>query len=77
LNLPTDISPTCSKHLGSHFGYGGYKCGHCTATARVSGALYAKGGGTCSVDEESMGMIDVGGGRSAPTCCVFRFTLLG
>ena len=22
--------------------YGGYKCGHCTAAAGVSGALYAK-----------------------------------
>ena len=26
----------------SHASYGGYKCGHCTAAAGVSGALYAK-----------------------------------
>jgi hypothetical protein len=45
----------------SHSGYGGYKCGHCTAAARVSGALYANDNGPCSADGESMRTFDVCG----------------
>jgi hypothetical protein len=61
LNLPADIPPTCSELLGSHSGYGVYKCCHCTSVAGVSGALYAKGCGTYSINGESKGTIDMCG----------------
>jgi hypothetical protein len=76
VNLGADFTPHLSWDVVSHFGYDGYKCGHCTVAAGVSGALYAK--------EVSPGRergIDGDGwrewGRSAPTCRVFRFTLQG
>jgi hypothetical protein len=37
-----DFPPHLSWDWVSHASYGGYKCGHCTAAAGVSGALYAK-----------------------------------
>jgi hypothetical protein len=38
----TNFTPHLSWDWVSHASYGGYKCGHCTAAAGVSGALYAK-----------------------------------
>jgi hypothetical protein len=43
----------------------------------VNETLYANGSGPCSVDGESMETTDVCGGRSAPTCRVFMFTMQG
>jgi hypothetical protein len=60
----------------SHACYGGYKCGHWTAAARVSGALYAKTvspGRERGIDGDSWHVW----GRSTMTCRVFRFTLQG
>jgi hypothetical protein len=37
-----DFIPHATWDWVSHASYGGYKCGHCTAAAGVSGALYAK-----------------------------------
>jgi hypothetical protein len=37
-----DFTPHATWNWVSHASYGGYKCGHCTAAAGVSGALYAK-----------------------------------
>jgi hypothetical protein len=37
-----DFTPHATWDWVSHASYGGYKCYHCTAAARVSGALYAK-----------------------------------
>ena len=42
MNLAADFAPHATLDVVSHSGYGGYKCGHCTAAAEVSGALYAK-----------------------------------
>jgi hypothetical protein len=42
LNLPADFIPHWTLDGVSHASYGGYKCGHYTAAAGVSGALYAK-----------------------------------
>jgi hypothetical protein len=71
-----DFPPHLSWDVVSHSGYGGYKCGHCTEAAGVSGALYAK-----AVSPGREWEIDGDGwrvwGRSAPTCRVFRFTLQG
>jgi hypothetical protein len=71
-----DFIPHATWDLVSHASYDGYKCGHCTAEAGVSGALYAK---AMSPGHERG--IDGGGWRvwerSAPTCRVFRFTLQG
>jgi hypothetical protein len=71
-----DFTPHLSWDWVSHASYGGYKCGHCTAAAGVSGALYAKAMGPGSEQE-----IDGDGWRvwgwSAPTCHVFKFTLQG
>jgi hypothetical protein len=36
------LSPSLVLRPVSHASYGGYKCGHCTMAAGVSGALYAK-----------------------------------
>jgi hypothetical protein len=41
--------------------YGGYKCGHCTATVRDSWSIVRQGREPCSVDGESMGTVDVCG----------------
>ena len=60
----------------SHASYGGYKCGHCTAAAGVSGALYAKAvrpGRERGIDGDGCHVQ----GRSILTCRVFRFTLQG
>jgi hypothetical protein len=60
----------------SHASYGGFKCGHCTTAAGVSGALYAKAvspGRERRIDEDGWYVW----GRSAPTCRVFRFILQG
>jgi hypothetical protein len=60
----------------SHASYGGYKCGHCTAAAGVSGALYAK----AVRSSHERGIYGDGWhvwGQSALTCRVFRFTLQG
>jgi hypothetical protein len=71
-----DFPPHLSWDWVSHASYDGYKCGHCTAAARVSGDLYAK-----AVSAGHERGIDGDGwyvwGRSAPTCRVFRFTLQG
>jgi hypothetical protein len=71
-----DFTPHLSWDWVSHASYGGYKCGHCTAAAGVSGALYAK-----VVSPSPERGIDGDGwrvwGRSAPTCRVFMFTLQG
>ena len=76
LNLPVDFTPHETWDESPMPDYGGYKCGHCTAAAGVSGALYAK-----AVSPGRKRGIDVDGwyvwGRSAPTCHVFRFTLQG
>jgi hypothetical protein len=70
----TDFSPHSSWDWVSHASYSGYKCGHYTAAAGVSGALYDK-----AVSPGRERGIDGDGwyawGRSTPTCCVFRFTL--
>jgi hypothetical protein len=74
VKLGVDFSPHLSWDWVSHASYGGYKCGHCTAVAGVSGALYAK-----AVSPGRERGIDGDGwrvwGRSAPTCRAFRFTL--
>jgi hypothetical protein len=71
-----DFIPHVTWDWVSHACYGGYKCGHCTAAAGVSGALYAK-----VVSSRREQGIDEDGwhvwGRSTPTCRVFRFTLQG
>jgi hypothetical protein len=71
-----DLTPHASWYWVSHASYGGYKCGHYTAAAGVSGALYAKA--VCPSHEWG---IDGDGlhvwGLSALTCRVFRFTLQG
>jgi hypothetical protein len=72
----TDFTLHATWDRVSNASYGGYKCGHCTAAAGVSGALYAK-----AVRPGRERRIDGDGwyvwGRSAPTCSVFRFTLQG
>jgi hypothetical protein len=71
-----DFSPHLFWDWVSHAIYGGYKCGHCTATARVSGALYAKAvspGRERGIDGDDWRVW----GQSAPTRRVFRFTLQG
>jgi hypothetical protein len=71
-----DFIPHLSWDWVSHASYGGYKCGHCTAAAGVSGALYAK---AVSLSRE-WGINGDGWrvwGRSALTCHVFGFTLQG
>jgi hypothetical protein len=57
-----DYTPHLSWDVVSHSGYGGYKCGHCTAVAGVSGALYAKAL-SLGPNGELMGTIDVCGDR--------------
>jgi hypothetical protein len=60
----------------SHASYGGYKCGHGTAAAGVSGALYAKAvrpGRERGIDGDGWHVW----GQSTLTCRVFRFTLQG
>jgi hypothetical protein len=42
VKLGADFTPQSSWDWVSHASYGGYKCGHYTAAAGVSGALYAK-----------------------------------
>jgi hypothetical protein len=71
-----DFSPHLTWDWVSHASYGGYKCGHFTAAAGVSGALYAK---MVSPDRERGidGDIWLVWGWSALTCRVFRFTLQG
>jgi hypothetical protein len=72
----TDFIPHSSRDWVSHASYGGYKCGHCTATAGVSGALDAKAvSPSCEwgIDGDSCHVL----GRSTLTCRVFRFTLQG
>jgi hypothetical protein len=70
------FTPHATWDWVSYASYGGYMCGHCTAAAGVSGALYAK-----AVRPSSERGIDGDGwrvwGRSDPTCRVFRFTLQG
>jgi hypothetical protein len=71
-----DFNPHASWDRVSHASYGGYKCGHYTAGAEVSGALYAKAvspGRERGIDGDDWWVW----GRSTPTCCVFRFTLQG
>jgi hypothetical protein len=53
-----DFPPHMSGDWVSHASYGGYKCGHCTAAAGVSGALYAKAV-SLGRERESMGTVDV------------------
>jgi hypothetical protein len=68
--------PHSSLDWVSHASYGGYKCGHCTTTSGVSGALYAKAvspGRERGIDGDDWHVW----GRSTLTCCVFRFTLHG
>jgi hypothetical protein len=71
-----DFPPHLSWDWVSHASYGGYKYGHCTAVAGVSGALYAM-----AVSPGHERRIDGDGWRvwgwSTPTCRVFRFTLQG
>jgi hypothetical protein len=71
-----DFIPHLSWDWVSHASYGRYKCGHCTAVAGVSRALYAK-----AVSPGRKRGIDGDGwrvwGQSAPTSRVFRFTLQG
>jgi hypothetical protein len=55
-----DFPPHLSWDGVSHASYGGYKCGHCTAAARVSGALYAKAVSP-GRNRESMGTVDMCG----------------
>jgi hypothetical protein len=55
-----DFPPHLSWDWVSHASYGGYKCGHCTAAAGVSGALYAKTVSP-SCEQESMGTVDMCG----------------
>jgi hypothetical protein len=72
----TDFSPHSSWDWVSHASYGGYKCGHYTVVARVSGALYAKAvspGRERGIDEDGWCVW----GRSASPRRVFRFTLQG
>jgi hypothetical protein len=71
-----DFSPHSSWDWVSHASYGGYKCGHCTAAAGVSGALYAKAVSP-GREREINGDDWCVWGRSASTCRVFRFTLQG
>jgi hypothetical protein len=77
VKLGADFPPHLSWDWVSHASYGGYKCGHCTAAAGVSGALYAK----VVVSPGRERGIDGDGwyvwGQSTPTCRVFRFTLQG
>jgi hypothetical protein len=71
-----DFIPHATWDWVSHSRYGGYKCGHCTTTAGVSGALYAKAvrpGREWGIDGDGWHVW----GRSALTCHVFRFTLQG
>jgi hypothetical protein len=72
----TWVKPGATWDWVSHASYGGYKCGHYTAAAGVSGALYAK-----AVRPGREWGIDGAGwhvwGRSTLTCRVFRFTLQG
>jgi hypothetical protein len=71
-----DFPPHLSWDWISHASYGGYKCGHCTAAAGVSGALYAKvvsSGRERGIDGDGWHVW----GQSAPTCHVFSFTLQG
>jgi hypothetical protein len=56
-----DFPPYLSWDWVSHASYGGYKCGHCTAAAGVSGALYAKA--ILAANGESMGTIDMCGDK--------------
>jgi hypothetical protein len=51
-----DFIPHATWDWVSHASYGGYKCGHCTAVAKVSGALYAKAVGL-DANRESMGTV--------------------
>jgi hypothetical protein len=41
--------------------YGGYKCGCCTAVAGDNWSIVRQGREPCSVDEESMGTVDMCG----------------
>jgi hypothetical protein len=71
-----DFIPHLSRDWVSHASYGGYKCGHCTAAAGVSGALYAKSvspGRERGINGDDWHVW----GWSTPTCRVFRFTLQG
>jgi hypothetical protein len=71
-----DFIPHATWDWVSHASYGGYKCGHCTAAAGVSGALYAKAvrpGRERGIDGDGWRVW----GRSTLTCRVFRFTLQG
>jgi hypothetical protein len=61
-----DFIPHAAWDWVSYASYGGYKCGHCTTAAGVSGALYAK-----AVRPGR----EWGIGRSTLACRVFRFTL--
>jgi hypothetical protein len=74
VKLGTGFPPHLSWDGVSHASYGGYKYGHFTAAAGVSGALYAKvvsPGRELGIDGDDWYVW----GRSAPTCHVFRFTL--
>jgi hypothetical protein len=55
-----DFVPHSSWDWVSHASYGGYKCGHCTSAAGVSGALYAKAVSP-SRERGIEGTVDVGG----------------
>jgi hypothetical protein len=71
-----DFIPHATWDWVSHASYGGYKCGHYTTAAGVSGALYAKAvrpGRERGIDGDSWHVW----GRSTLTCRVFRFTLQG
>jgi hypothetical protein len=76
VKLGANFTSHSSLDWVSHASYGGYKCGHCTAAAGVSGALYAK-----AVSPGRERGIDGDGwrvwGRSTLTCPVFMFTLQG
>jgi hypothetical protein len=51
-----DFTPHATWDWVSHASYGGYKCGHCTAEAGVSGELYARRWGLAA-NGESMGRL--------------------
>jgi hypothetical protein len=71
-----DFIPHATWDWVSHASYGGYKCGHCTAQAGVSGALYSKAvrpGRKRGINGDGWHVW----GQSALTCRVFRFTLQG
>jgi hypothetical protein len=76
VKLGVDFIPHATWDWVSHASYGGYKCGHCTAAAGVSGPLYAKAvrpGRERGIDGDGWHVW----GQSALTCRVFRFTLQG